>query len=150
MTTRGAAQSREGRFDAFRLSRDGGVIEGTVDAATLPRLADRVTSEPAPVHWRIRGAKDGLGRPALQVEIDGMVPLECQRCLEELEQDVVQHTELLLAATEPELARLDAESDAEVLLADAPLDPLVLIEDELVLALPFAPRHPDGECELKQ
>jgi uncharacterized metal-binding protein YceD (DUF177 family) len=32
-------------------------------------------------------------------------------------------------------------------LAHGPTDPLTLIEDELVLALPFAPRHPDGECD---
>jgi uncharacterized metal-binding protein YceD (DUF177 family) len=31
-------------------------------------------------------------------------------------------------------------------LAKAPIDPLTLVEDELVLALPFAPRHGEGEC----
>ena len=42
--------------------------------------------------------------------------------------------------------RDDADSSAEVVLAAAPMEPLALIEDELLLALPFAPRHPDGAC----
>ena len=40
---------------------------------------------------------------------------------------------------------LDAETDGEVILADRPLDAATLVEDELVLTLPFAPRH-EGEC----
>ena len=32
-----------------------------------------------------------------------------------------------------------------MVLADAPLDPVVLVEDELLLSLPFAPRH-DADC----
>ena len=44
-----------------------------------------------------------------------------------------------------ELARLDDASEGEVLLADRPLEPAMLVEDELVLTLPFAPRH-EGEC----
>jgi uncharacterized protein len=54
---------------------------------------------------------------------------------------VSQHTELLLAHDEAEMARLDNDSELEVVLAQGPLDPLTLVEDELVLATPFAPRH---------
>jgi uncharacterized metal-binding protein YceD (DUF177 family) len=43
-----------------------------------------------------------------------------------------------------ELARLDGDSELEVVLAQEPLDPMALVEDELVLATPFAPRH--TEC----
>jgi len=45
-----------------------------------------------------------------------------------------------------ELARLDAE-EIEVVLATERLDPLTLVEDELLLSLPFSPRHADGECD---
>ena len=58
---------------------------------------------------------------------------------------VSQGTEVLLAHDEDELATLDAETDGEVILADRPLDAATLVEDELVLTLPFAPRH-EGEC----
>ena len=35
---------------------------------------------------------------------------------------------------------------AVVVLAGAPVAPLMLVEDELLLALPFAPTHPEGAC----
>jgi DUF177 domain-containing protein len=138
------AKRPAGRFDAFRLARERGALEGSVDAAQLSRLN---VSEPSSIAWRIDGAADASGRPALTVDLTGEVSLECQRCLGRLAWPVSQRTELLLAHDEAELARLDADSEAEVVLAQAPLDPLTLVEDELVLALPFAPRHPEGECQ---
>ena len=60
-----------------------------------------------------------------------------------------QATELLLAGNEREFATLDADSEAEAILADGPLDPAVLVEDELVLTLPFAPRH-EGACPARR
>ena len=58
---------------------------------------------------------------------------------------ISQRSELLLAQNDAELERLDAE-EAEVLLAAAPLDAMTLVEDEILLWLPFAPRHPEGQC----
>lgn len=135
-----------GKFDAFRLARDRAQLEGDVDAVTLPRIADRLVEDRAPLHWRIRGIADPLGRPALALDVEGVLPLECQRCLGAYHWPVDQHAEVLLARDAAEVARLDNESDLEVVLASAPVDPLELVEDELVLSVPFAPRHPDAEC----
>ena len=136
-----------GRFDAFRLARERGSLAGSVDATTLPRLTDRVIDARAPIEWRIEGTVDAMGRPALAVLLEGTVTLECQRCLGPLELAIAQRTELLLAHDEAETARLDEESDAEVLLAAPAIDPQTLIEDELVLALPYVARHPEGNCK---
>ncbi len=146
MTKRSPAGGTRGRFDAFRLAREGEQLQGSVDAASLPRLADRVLGTPAPVAWRIEGTRDALGRPALAVELDGDIGLECQRCLQAQAWPVHSRTLLVLARDDAELARLDADSDDEILLASAPLDPAQLVEDELVLVLPYAPRHAEGEC----
>jgi len=135
-----------GKLDAFRLARERGIIEGRVDPRRLSRLADLITDGPALVAWRIAGVADAMGRPALAVELNGTLTLTCQRCLGDFAWSIDERTELLLAKDERELADLDAGSDAEVVLAAQPLDPLTLIEDELVLALPFAPRHPDDAC----
>ena len=86
-----------------------------------------------------------LGFAALSIEIEGSVPLECQRCLGRIDWPVSQATEVLLAGDGKELARLDEATEGEVILADRPLEPATLVEDELVLTLPFAPRH-EGEC----
>jgi len=134
----------ETRFDAFRLSSAGGEIAGSFDPGTLPRLAEDVVQEGGEVAWRIRGIRDSSGRPALSIEITGRIPLECQRCLGTVELEVDQRTEILLAHDEAELERLDGESDLEVALAEERLDAHALVEDELLLTLPYAPRHEDA------
>ena len=105
---------------------------------------------PAQIEWRIEGTTDSAGRLALAIDIQGAVPLTCQRCLEDFEYPIDQRTSVLLARDERELAALDGDSDAEVVLAGTPVEPLALVEDELVLALPFAPRHPEDACSMKQ
>ena len=136
-----------GRFDASRLARERGAIEGSVDAHELPRVADLLSDGPASIEWRIEGTADPSDRPALRITLKGAVTLVCQRCLADFEWPIDQSTEVLLARDEAELAAFDADSSLEVVLAAGAIDPLTLVEDELVLALPFAPRHPDGDCD---
>jgi DUF177 domain-containing protein len=135
------------RFDAFKLATGGDVLSGRVNARQFQRVADRMADAPqdASVAWRIEGGLDASGRPALTVCVDGVVPLICQRCLEPFAWKVEQHTVLLLAHNESELASLDTE-ELEVVLASEALDALTLVEDELLLSLPFSPRHPEGAC----
>ncbi len=147
MTGRGtAATRRDGAFDAFGLAAREQEIAGAVDAAALPRVADRLAPGAAPLRWRISGRTDASGRPALEVQLDGEVPLECQRCLRAFAWPVAQATVLLLAHDERELARLDADDAHEVIVAAAPLPLLTLVEDELLLTLPFAPHCERADC----
>lgn len=135
-----------GRFDAMRLARERGAVEGSVDAHELPRVADLLSEGPASIEWRIEGTADPSGRPALRITLKGAVTVVCQRCLAGFAWPVDQATEVLIARDEGELAALDADSSLEVVLAQGPMDPRALVEDELVLALPFAPRHAGDEC----
>jgi uncharacterized protein len=147
MTPRETATTRsEGAFDAFRLAARGQEIAGNVDAATLSRVADRLAPGPAPIRWRIAGKVDASGRPALELRLEGEVPLECQRCLRPFAWPVAQSTLLLLARDERELARLDADDEHEVIAASTPLATLGLVEDELLLTLPFAPHCGRADC----
>jgi uncharacterized protein len=135
------------RFDALDLAARGDALAGKVDAAKRVRVADRLapTSGEATIEWRIVGAHDALDRPMLVVTVEGDVPLLCQRCLQTFDEHVAQRSELLLARDDAELKRLDAE-EREVVLAATPLDSMTLVEDELLLSLPYAPRHPEGKC----
>lgn len=147
MTGSGSAS----RFDAFRLSAREERIAGSLDARDFDNVADGLVpgDDPVPIAWSIEGRRNAEGRPSLAIDLAGSVPLVCQRCLGRLDWPVRQATELLLAGNEREFATLDADSEAEVILADGPLDPAVLVEDELVLTLPFAPRH-EGACPARR
>lgn len=136
-----------GSIDAFRLARKQAEVAGTLDLRTASRIADRLAGDaPASVRWRIAGVADGAGRPALEVTLDGTVPLQCQRCLRTFGWPVSQRTQLLLAHDESELARLDDEDDREVVLGSEPLAVQDLIEEEVLLTLPFVPRCDAPDC----
>jgi len=140
----------QSRFDAFKLAERGGSLSGEVDVATLPRLQDRIAHDPASgasrVRWSVSGGRDAKGRPELQLDLDGSVFVSCQRCLHPLAFVIDQRTQVLVARDEGELVSFDAE-EPEVVLAKSQLDALTLVEDELLLSLPFAPRHPEGVCD---
>ncbi len=132
-----------GTFDAARLLADRGVLAGRLDARALPRVADLLAGERgAPVEWRIGSTVESGGRPALSIEVDALLPLECQRCLGEYRWPLHHRSVVLVAFGDAQMAQLDHDSELEVVLATGPLDPVELVEDELVLAIPFAPRHP--------
>ncbi|HJU22496.1 MAG TPA: DUF177 domain-containing protein [Casimicrobiaceae bacterium] len=125
------------------------MVEGSVDAHALPRVADLLSDGPASIAWRIEGFTDASARPALRIALKGAVSLTCQRCLADFAWPVDHATEVLLAHDEEQVAALDAVSSLEVVHASGPIDPLTLVEDELVLTLPFAPRHPEGACDAR-
>ena len=141
------APAADSHFDAFSLVRLAGTIAGKVDARQLPNVADSLApgDDAVPIAWTIAGRKSPEGRPSLGIDIAGSAPLVCQRCLARFDWPVDQATELLIAGNERELTDLDEVSEVEVILADRPLDAAELVEDELVLTLPFAPRH-EGAC----
>jgi uncharacterized protein len=144
----GPASARKARFDALKLAAEGTSLSGKIDARTLQRVADRLAPGEAavPIAWSIVGAHDALQRPALIVSIDGSLPLICQRCLQLFDASLSQRTQLLLARDDAELKRLDADEADEVVLAATLLDALTLVEDEVLLSLPFAPHHDEGRC----
>ena len=140
-----AGSGKTGTFDAFRLARERGVLTGSLDVEASERLEDRTAAGPGTVSWRIEGVRDEAGRPAIAIDIEGAVPVTCQRCLSDFPLPVERRTIAVLARSEREADELDGLSDHEVVVADHPLDAVGLVEDELLLTLPYAPMH-ESDC----
>ncbi len=83
---------------------------------------------------------------SLRLEIRGEVQLVCQRCLGAMMHPVRIERTLYLARNETELERLDALPDGDAILAGEALDLVGLVEDEVLLSLPLAAMHAEGEC----
>jgi uncharacterized protein len=71
--------------------------------------------------------------------------LRCQRCLDEVEVPVHARIELALIRRDEDALDLPEHLDPW-LVTEERLDPLDVIEDELLLAVPVIPRHPLGSC----
>jgi uncharacterized protein len=145
------AREHSERFDAFGLVARHGHVAGSVDPFDLDRIHDSLGDEegeipPCKIAYRLEGAVEAIGRPVLNVALDGDLPLECQRCLRLFTWPVHQRTTLLLAHDEQELGYLDENDEREVLLAAGPLDVLDVVEEELLLALPYVPKCDRPDC----
>ncbi len=101
-----------------------------------------LASDAGEVAYEIEGARDARGRPGLIIRVRGIVLLRCQRCLEPLAYDVGSEETLVLAASQAEIDAEPVEVDVpDRVVASADMPVRDLVEDELILAVPFAPRH---------
>ncbi len=127
------------------LATHGSAIEGHASLAELPRLRDSNDDAAAKVTWRAEASRperpgaDALMLLHLLAQVD--VSRNCQRCLEPMRIELRVDRRLRFVRSEEQAARLDAESDDDVLALAPTLDLLELIEDELLLDLPLVPRH---------
>ena len=122
------------------------VRRGKIAIAGFQRLQDYLASNSGELGYAVTGVLDANGRPVLRVDIQGIVNLQCQRCLEELKHVLDIHTELLLAQNEQELQHFDEDESLDCILAQPDMDVLSLIEDEIILGLPVSPRHEQSRC----
>jgi uncharacterized protein len=106
-----------------------------------------LTTDAGEIRYEIEGASDSRGRPALRVRLNGALQLRCQRCLESMRFDLDSDEVLVLAATQAEIDAEPVEPDSpDRLLAAEEVRVRDLLEDELILALPYAPRHEGCEA----
>lgn len=134
-------------IDSLKFAREGGVLHGTIPLAEMARLREHLRSCAGSVGYRLTGRMGLDGKPVIELEVTGLIELTCQRCLERLVQIVEVSEQFLLAEDEKDLGDV-AEEDAGVtrIPADPKMDVASFVEDELILEIPIAPRHPPGTC----
>lgn len=133
--------------DPWRFCRDAQSWEIQSDVAAFPRLAREFTQ--GALFCRVVGRVDQRGCLSLHVSISGEVGLTCQRCLGNMPYTVGLERTLYLARNEAELERLDALPGSDAIQAGERLSLVELVEDEVLLSLPLAPMHAEGECSLR-
>lgn len=130
--------SQPALIDGLQFARGAEMLEGTLDSSRLMRLAEMRCATTG-LCYELRGRIDAEGRGWLQVLANGTLTLECQRCLGPLMFPLALRSELLLAESESDIET--AHDDFDRVLAGKAMDVCRLIEDEVLLALPMAPRH---------
>jgi uncharacterized protein len=129
-------------IDGFEFASAGATQEGVWPLGDFPRLRDMLASDAGEVTYRLQGTRDERGRPALRLAVSGTLQLRCQRCLEAMPFVVEAEDLLVLAATLSEIHAEPADALApDRIVAGKEMPVRELVEDELILALPYAPRH---------
>jgi len=134
-------------IDGFEFASAGATQQGTLPVRDFPRLRDLLASDAGEVAYEVVGTRDARGRPSLHVSVRGALQLRCQRCLEAMAWQVNTGSLLVLAATQEEIESdpADAASPDRVL-AGKQMPVRELVEDEILLELPYAARHPACEA----
>jgi uncharacterized protein len=133
-------------IDSLEFARTEQTLRGSLRVPDLSRLHDGLYDLSGSVEFVLRGAHDSRRRPLLVVEVSGVLHLRCQRCLGLLDYPLrIANTLLLVTALEARSPELDDE-ELEWIEASPALDVAQLIEDEIILGLPYAPRHEEGRC----
>ena len=134
-------------IDGFEFATAGATQEGTLPLRSFPRLQDVLVSDVGDAAYTLRGVRDERGRPSLQLDVRATLQLRCQRCLGPLAHDVHAHTLLVLASSQAEIDAEPAGVDSpDRVLAGKEMAVRDLVEDELILALPYAARHEGCEA----
>lgn len=137
-------------IDSLKFAADGGYLTGKLALSSLPRLADSLVSTTGFLTCELSGFHDASDRAddlGLHLRVTGRLNLCCQRCLAEVAFECVIDNYLLLmplGAPESEWPEDELESDEyDAVPASRELSVRLLVEDEVLLALPIVPRHAD-------
>lgn len=133
--------------DVFEMARAGQSVAGAAPIEAMSRLAPLLASPSGTVDYTFRAFVDSRQRPAASLALRATLCLTCNHCdqpvsfaLDARHDYTFVHDERALAAI-----AIDAGDD-EPLLGDKRFDLAALIEDEIILSVPLAPRH--AACQL--
>jgi uncharacterized protein len=135
------------RLDLRRFAEEAGELASDAPLRTFGRLLGETEGEGAqrPLHWRARGELRNAGHVQPQVwmhlEAQASLPLVCQRCLRPVDVDVAFERSFRFVTDEATAAAEDDAAEEDVLALSRSFDLLELVEDEMLMELPVAPRH---------
>jgi uncharacterized protein len=134
--------------DPLEFARRGMKLEAEFELADLARLADVLVEKTGSVRVVVEGWQEE-GDCFLVLGIEAAPRLQCQRCLGPMSWPLELESKLLLVAPGEPIPDEDLEEDDfDPIVAERDLDVQALVEEELLLALPIAPRH--DVCESPQ
>ena len=160
--SRGSVSS-DAVIDAFALARQGGFVQGEIPLVRLSRVVEGLPEQPAGeaglVRWSCQGEIGkgvvgtgiAFGQPLLRLHVQAQPVLICQRCNAPFAFAVDSQAVLQLVKSEDELdddLSLDAQdpdvadSLPEKVVGSHRFDLLAQVEDELILSIPYVPKHP--------
>ena len=123
---------------------------------SLNQLDERVwtrdfTDLSSSIAYTLTGGIDKWQRPYLTLTLSGCLPLQCQRCMQPTEFALNENVRIVLFENEETLDEaMLADEDLEGMLQEPEIDVFSLIEDQILMALPFSPKHEQcGNAQLE-
>lgn len=132
--------------DARKLTGQGVHLTGVFTGEQLPRLAAAVLNIDEPVDVELSFNIDEQGTRTVVGTVSAKVAVTCQRCMEGMPLELRSDVALGLVWDEEGAKHLSSELEPWIV-ADESAQLSRLVEDELLLALPFVNYHDEGDCQ---
>ncbi|MFZ4536813.1 YceD family protein [Propionivibrio sp.] len=129
-------------INSLAFAREERSLQGELPVASLARVLDKLVDSAGSLSYRVVGRISPRNRPQLLLQLDGLLSVCCQRCLEGIDYPLAVRSVLEFVDDEEDLTQEEIEDDSKDFLpVQSELDVVALIEDEIILYLPSAPRH---------
>lgn len=129
-------------LDAWRMVAARRLFEGRLPLSEMHRLRAALVDAEGDCRYVMEFGRDDLDLPYVEIRAEADLPLQCQRTLERFLHPVRVHQRLGLITDEAQEAALPEGMEPILLDATGQLNPAVLVEDELILAIPVVPIDP--------
>ncbi len=134
-------------IEPFALANNDSMVERQVPLIGMQRLAELVIEAAGEATVSLHFGADQQGLRVMQGSIAAPVVMRCERCLKLMLVDVVADVNVGLVKNNEQVANLPGQYEPLLLESDEPVSLAGLVEDELILSLPIAPRHEmDAVC----
>lgn len=129
-------------IDIQAFAREARALQGELPVASLSRVLDMIVEPAGSVKYRVQGRLGPRNRTQLLLQVDGTLSIRCQRCLGVISYPLKIRSVLEFIEDEEELSQEELEDDSrDFLPAQKECDVATLVEDEIILGFPVAPRH---------
>jgi uncharacterized protein len=125
------------------LADAGSSVEMAIPVAKLARISEHLLDREGMVNGSVALSREE-GRIVAEVGLAAKLSLRCQRCMKPMLLPIESHSRVALVASEAEAEGVPPELET-ALAPEGRLRLADLVEEELLLAMPAAPRHP-GAC----
>ena len=127
-----------------KFAEAGQELKGKVELSQLERVQE-IDGYSGTLDYVLVGKKDKLNRPTLSLRLYGIIHTLCQNCLQPMEVTVDNTSEITIFFDEDQLdASLFGENSSGVadgVLAEEEFDVVQLLEDEVIMLIPYATKH---------
>ena len=144
-----AACAAAGCWMARRLAARGERLAGDIGLRGMPRLRKAAGVEQrldACAAYELVFSRDGQGRCCITLHLEVGLEWVCQRCLGLMRLEFGRHSSLGVVSGAADARRLSRDCEPVETDAAGYIDLGSLIEEEILLSMPFAPKHPEGCC----
>ncbi len=137
------------RFDAVRFCDQNGYWAGEIAPSLLDRVLDFAEID-TPITASLKGSKNEHFQRAIQMTSSGVLTLMCERCARDFLYEIDSASTVWIASDEADIDSIEStiSEEDDVVLALEVSSAIQLLEDEVLLAIPYSPRCKKVDCEV--